>query len=62
MTRINNLIKKRKSDLNDEGYKEIILIGHSFGAVLARKIAILAHGEQKTANGVVAAPFEGKFA
>jgi alpha-beta hydrolase superfamily lysophospholipase len=28
----------------DDGYQEVILIGHSLGALLARKICLLAHG------------------
>ena len=64
MKRIDALIAKRKNDLKDEGYKEIILVGYSFGAVLARKIAILAHGEQGAGDPRrdVPAPFEPEFA
>lgn len=44
------------------GYKTITLVGHSFGAVLARKIAIAAHGEQQHgASGDRPAPFEPAF-
>lgn len=43
------------------GYREITLVGHSFGAVLARKIAIVAHGEQTDEYGDVRAPFEPEF-
>jgi pimeloyl-ACP methyl ester carboxylesterase len=39
-------------------YKSIALVGHSVGAVFARKISIVAHGEQIDANGAVPAPFE----
>lgn len=62
MDRIDALVAKRKSDLQDDGYEEIILVGHSFGAVIARKIAILANGEQRTSGGDVPAPFENKLA
>ncbi|WP_332848000.1 hypothetical protein [Massilia sp. S19_KUP03_FR1] len=40
------------------GYKSITLVGHSVGAVFARKMAIVAYGEQIDANGAVPAPFE----
>jgi len=32
------------------GYASIILVGHSFGGVIARKVAILAHGERREAR------------
>jgi pimeloyl-ACP methyl ester carboxylesterase len=44
-----------------EGYATITLVGHSLGAVLARKIAIVAFGEQKAAGDDVPAPFEPEF-
>jgi len=43
-------------------YKSIALVGHSVGAVFARKISIVAHGEQIDANGAVPAPFEDALA
>ena len=39
-------------------YLSITLVGHSFGAVLARKIAIVAYGEQAGADNDIPAPFE----
>jgi pimeloyl-ACP methyl ester carboxylesterase len=60
MNRIDALVAGRKA-LGDAGYEEIILVGHSFGAVIARKIALLAYGEQ-LANGDAPAPFEPEFA
>jgi len=39
-------------------YARITLVGHSFGAVLARKIAIIAHGEQVAGDSDLPAPFE----
>jgi alpha-beta hydrolase superfamily lysophospholipase len=39
-----------------KGYARIFLTGHSFGGVLARKVAIIAHGEQRDA------PFEARIA
>lgn len=44
------------------GYASITLVGHSIGAVLARKIAIVAYGEQTASDGDVPAPFEEEFA
>lgn len=46
----------------DAGYRKITLVGHSIGAVLARKIAIVAHGEQANLKGDMPAPFEPEFA
>ena len=42
-------------------YTSITLIGHSFGAVLARKIAVVAFGEQTSPEGDTPAPFEPEF-
>src|SRR5262249_8979805 len=50
---IDALIQNRRHDGGD--YSRILLVGHSFGSVLARKIAILANGESP---GV---PFESGF-
>lgn len=46
---------------NGGGYGTITLVGHSFGAVLARKIAIVAFGEQKDGKSYRPAPFEAKL-
>lgn len=43
-------------------YQSIALVGHSVGAVFARKISVVAHGEQHDANGDVPAPFEPRLA
>lgn len=45
-----------------DAYQAITLVGHSMGAVLARKVSIIAHGEQKDASGFVPAPFESGLA
>ena len=42
-------------------YSRISLVGHSIGAVLARKIAIVAFGEQTDTRGYRPAPFEPEF-
>jgi pimeloyl-ACP methyl ester carboxylesterase len=42
----------------EKQYSTITIVGHSLGAVLARKIAIIAQGEQASADGDVQAPFE----
>jgi pimeloyl-ACP methyl ester carboxylesterase len=39
-------------------YERITVVGHSMGAVLARKIVVVAHGEQKDKSGNVPASFE----
>jgi pimeloyl-ACP methyl ester carboxylesterase len=46
----------------DDPYQSITLVGHSVGAVFARKISIIAHGEQHDADGHVPAPFETRLA
>lgn len=46
----------------ERDYRNITLVGHSIGAVLARKIAIVAHGEQANPKGDMPAPFEPEFA
>jgi pimeloyl-ACP methyl ester carboxylesterase len=43
-------------------YASITLVGHSFGAVLARKIVVLAFGEQRNDAGECPAPFGDVFA
>jgi hypothetical protein len=42
-------------------YGSITIIGHSLGAVLARKIVIVAFGEQRHRTGDCPAPFEDAF-
>ena len=49
------------ADRGGPGYRSITFVGHSFGAVLARKIAIIAFGEQTDARGRRQAPFEPEF-
>jgi pimeloyl-ACP methyl ester carboxylesterase len=56
---IDELVDQRGGE---NGYKSIAIVGHSFGAVLARKIAIVAFGEQRNVDGDVPAPFEREFA
>jgi pimeloyl-ACP methyl ester carboxylesterase len=54
--------------VKERDYKTITLVGHSFGGVIARKIAIVAHGEQKGVRDPQTqiedrpAPFEQEFA
>jgi pimeloyl-ACP methyl ester carboxylesterase len=51
--RIEAAIKEHREDKERPGdYRRFILVGHSFGGVLARKVAIIANGEQPDA------PFE----
>lgn len=52
---IDRLYKMR---VDSNPYKSIALVGHSIGAVFARKISIVAHGEQRDGRGNVPAPFE----
>jgi pimeloyl-ACP methyl ester carboxylesterase len=49
---LNSLMEEIDRRMAEEGHTQLILIGHSFGAVLARKIVILAHGE------IAEAPFD----
>jgi pimeloyl-ACP methyl ester carboxylesterase len=50
--RIGRAVAKRQREVCDGAnhYESIILVGHSFGGVLARKVAILAHGERPDAE------------
>lgn len=43
--RIDQAMDARESE-TPGGYRHIILVGHSFGAVIARKVAIIAYGER----------------
>lgn len=45
--RIDVAISRRSA--NGGAYEKIALVGHSFGAVLARKVAIIAHGQRREA-------------
>ena len=45
-----------------DGYGRVTFVGHSFGAVLARKIAVAAFGEQFDREGSRPAPFEPELA
>ena len=56
MDRIDCIVTERGQ--TGEPYEDIIFVGHSMGAVLARKLVIIAFGEQKDQNGFVPAPFE----
>src|SRR5205085_5399548 len=60
---IDRIVEDRNSR-SRPGYQEINLIGHSIGAVFARKIAIIAHGEPEHApeDRNLYAPFEARFA
>lgn len=53
-------LRSRDRQQDDAGeYEAIMLIGHSMGAVMARKIAIVAHGEQDRSDcPTLSAPFE----
>ena len=59
LTHIDSLCAARAGG---DAYQAITLVGHSMGAVLARKMSIIAHGEQKDPNGFVPAPFESGLA
>jgi pimeloyl-ACP methyl ester carboxylesterase len=51
--RINAAIKAREEDRRTSGtYQRFVLVGHSFGGVIARKVAIIANGQKDDA------PFE----
>jgi pimeloyl-ACP methyl ester carboxylesterase len=59
---IDRIVEDRNSQPGP-GYQAINLVGHSMGAVLARKIAIIAHGEPQLAaeDRNLYAPFEAEF-
>lgn len=57
---IDHLISERLK--TNRNYKSIIFVGHSFGAVIARRLVIAAFGEQYGENGVRPAPFETELA
>src|ERR1041385_8677279 len=63
ITAIDRIVEDRNAQ-GGEGYQAINLVGHSIGAVLARKIAIIAHGEieQAAEDRNLYAPFEPAFA
>ena len=55
--------REHAQDAGAADYESIILIGHSMGAVLARKVAIIANGEQRRDDcPTLRAPFEEAFA
>lgn len=56
MKTIDSLVDKRVR--LDGGYRSVTFVGHSFGAVLARRLAIIAFGEQHDEKGDRPAPFE----
>jgi alpha-beta hydrolase superfamily lysophospholipase len=55
------LMHKLDTLISRGDYARITLVGHSFGAVLARKVAIIAHGEQAGQDGDLPAPFEAEL-
>ena len=59
---VETIVAQRKGDPRGGAYKEIMIVGHSMGAVLARKLAVAAFGEQKAKDGDIPAPFEPEFA
>lgn len=44
------------------GYQRLTFVGHSFGAVMARRLVVAAFGEQRAADGELPAPFEPELA
>jgi pimeloyl-ACP methyl ester carboxylesterase len=59
---IDKIFEDRKA-LDGQEYASVNLVGHSMGAVFARKIAIVAHGERKRTgpDAPLNAPFEAAF-
>jgi pimeloyl-ACP methyl ester carboxylesterase len=55
------LMRELDTLIGDHDYARITLVGHSFGAVLARKVAVVAHGEQVAQDGDLPAPFEAEL-
>ncbi|MGU3387852.1 alpha/beta fold hydrolase [Methylobacterium sp. D53M] len=53
---VDDLVRQRREEGGE--YSELYIVGYSFGAVLARRLVVLAFGEQKDINGAVPAPFE----
>jgi pimeloyl-ACP methyl ester carboxylesterase len=62
MVKAENIVAELMQELDSlnstHEYTRILLVGHSFGAVLARKLALVAHGEQSAKDGDLPAPFE----
>jgi pimeloyl-ACP methyl ester carboxylesterase len=63
MKAIDQIVTDRNG-LGDGGYAAVNFVGHSIGAVMARKLAIIAHGEQTRSgeDSNLYAPFEEIFA
>ncbi len=60
MQAIDSLINERAEA--GKPYEQIFFVGHSIGAVLARRLAIIAFGEQSSDSGLPPAPFEPEMA
>jgi pimeloyl-ACP methyl ester carboxylesterase len=53
---VDRLWMERHAQRDGQNYKKIVLIGHSLGGLLARKLYVIACGEDRAA-----APFEGEY-
>jgi pimeloyl-ACP methyl ester carboxylesterase len=60
MREIDQIVAERAG--SGESYQSIDFVGHSFGAVLARRLVITAFGEQRSPAGDLPAPFEPELA
>ena len=60
MTEVDRLVSARRA--SGRPYRRITFVGHSMGAVLARRLVITAFGEQRDPAGDVPAPFEPELA
>jgi hypothetical protein len=60
MREIDQIVTERAA--RGSGYQTVSFVGHSFGAVLARRVVITAFGEQRSAAGDLPAPFETELA